>query len=172
MKLAQRRLLVAAGALVGAVGLVFLAIVLPINNYRESLAREVRAIQGQKIKLMSLEGAYAGAREAQARLSQNYQTRPADFTLFAFLENLATRDQVRPNIEFLRPSVKKIDEQRQEEVVDMRLTDIGLERLTTYLYHIESAPEAVRIKRFILRTNTNRGVDVDLVLSTLSKPKS
>lgn len=171
MKLAHRKLLVGIGSAVGAVGLVLLLVILPVTGYQQNLAKELRAADSQKVGLLVLERRYEAAKEAQARYSKEFRTRDPNFTLFAFMENLAARDQVRPNIEFIRPSVKKLDDNRQEEIVDLRLSDLALDKLTTYLYHIETAPEVVKVKRFILRTHKDKALDVDLVLSTLTKAK-
>jgi len=171
MKLVHRKLLVGAGSVAAAAGLLVLLVILPVAGYQNSLAKELRAAQSQKVGLLIMERRYQAAKEAQERYSREFRTRDPNFTLFAFMENLAAKDQVRPNIEFIRPSVKKIDDNRQEEIVDLRLSDLALDKLATYLYHIETAPEIVKVKRFILRTHKDKALDVDLVLSTLTKGK-
>jgi hypothetical protein len=52
----------------------------------------------------------------------------------------------------------------------MRLTGVDLKILVPYLFHVETAPEQVRVKRLTIRSRQRDQnlVDVDLVLSALS----
>ena len=89
-------------------------------------------------------------------------------TSLHFLEGLAGQDGVKQQIEFMRPSQKPISDSYQEEQVELRLKGVSLERLVPYIYHIETAPEQVRIKRVSIRPNRRDRslLEVDMVLVT------
>jgi hypothetical protein len=102
------------------------------------------------------------------QVEKNLRNRKQDFTLFAFLEGLAGRDGIKGQIEFMRPSVKSLGDMHQEEQVEMRLQGVSLDRLIPYLYHIEAAPEQVRIRRLTIRPQQRdkSQLEVSLVVVT------
>ncbi|MBW1982373.1 MAG: type II secretion system protein M [Deltaproteobacteria bacterium] len=164
-RLNQRQLLIAAAAVVLTLATVQW-VVRPVMNYRERLARNVVRTEQRLHELLRLEKAYRKARAEYQASEKNVRNRPPGFTLFAFLENLAGRDGLKEKIEYMRPSVKPLDEEHQQEQVEMRLKGISLKGLIPYLYHIETAPEQVRIERLSIRPEQRQRalLDVNLVI--------
>jgi hypothetical protein len=118
--------------------------------------------------MIHLEQMYRQALAMNAGLGQSLTTRRADFTLFAFLEALASREGLKGNIEYMRPSVKSLDDGHQEEQVEMRLNGVTLAGIIPYLYHVETAPEQVHVKRLTIRPQQRDQslLDVNLVIVT------
>jgi general secretion pathway protein M len=166
-RLRQRQLLALAAALV----LILAAsqwLIRPILGHRQRLAREIETGERRLRELVSLEQRYRQASAENAAFTQSMEKRSRDFTLFAFLEGLAGRDGLKKEIEFMRPSVKVLDDLHQEEQVEMRLNGVTLPTLIPYLYHIETAPEQVRITRLTIRPQQRNQslLEVNLVLVT------
>ena len=150
MRLTRNQLLVTVGTILVLLA-VSLWIVRPILGQRRKLAVKIEQSEKRLQELISLERLYQGMKAESGRIESNLSQRPNDFTLFAFLEGLAGRDGIKGQIEFMRPSVKQLSEKHQEEQVEMRFKSVSLERLIPYLYHIETAPEQVRIRRLTIR---------------------
>lgn len=166
-QLRQRELLVAAVTL-GLFLALALGVVRPLLGARERLELSIATGERRLQELLELEQAYRQLTAENAGLKEALGKRRHDFTLFGFLEGLANRDGLRAQIEFMRPSVKALNETFQEEQVEMRLNGVSMKSLIPYLYHIETAAEQIRVKRLTMRPQQrNRSLlEVNLVLVT------
>ena len=166
-RFSQRQLLWIGVALV-LVLMISQLVVRPLLRSRRNLDARIERNEKRLQELIGLEKKYRQARAENDRLEQRLANRRNDFNLFAFLEGLAGRDGVKQQIEFMRPSQKPISDSYQEEQVELRLKGVSLERLVPYIYHIETAPEQVRIKRVSIRPNRRDRslLEVDMVLVT------
>ena len=150
IRLERRQLIFVAAGLV----LIFAIIqwlISPILGYREKLASNIERSDQRLQILIRLEQTYRQVIAENARIELDLGGRGQDFTLFAFLEALASRDGLKKKIEYMRPSVKSLSDTHQEEQVEMRLNGVTLALLVPYIYHIETAPEKVRVKRLTIR---------------------
>lgn len=140
----------------------------PIFRRRAKLAANIQRSEKRLQELVRLEQLYQKLQGENTQVEKNLRNRKQDFTLFAFLEGLAGRDGVKGQIEFMRPSVKPLGDLHQEEQVEMRLKGVSLDRLIPYLYHIEAAPEQVRIRRLTIRPQQRdrSQLEVNLVVVT------
>jgi general secretion pathway protein M len=144
-------------------------LVRPLMNRRDRLVANIEKTELRLKELTQLEHTYYQVKADNAQVEQSMSRRKRDFTLFAFLENLAGKDGLKEQIEFMRPSVKALSDTHQEEQVEMRLDGVSLGRLVPYLYHIETATEKVQIKRLTIKPQQrNRALlEVNLVVITL-----
>lgn len=167
MKLTRSQMLLIAASVLVLLALSQL-IVRPILKKRNQLAASIDRSEKRLEELVRLERLYRDMKTENARVEEDLRQRQQDFTLFAFLEGLAGKDGLKRQIEFMRPSVKQLSEVHQEEQVEMGLKGVSLERLIAYLYHIETAPEQVAIKRLTIRPHQRdrSQLEVNLVVVT------
>ena len=168
----KQLLLVASGLLVIlAIGLL---VVGPILRGRQRLDKDTQRGEKRLRDLVRLEETYRQLLSENAKLAKSLRGREQNFTLFAFLEGLARREGLKKQIEFMRPSVKPLSETYQEDQVEMRLKGVSLEKLIPYLYHIETSPEQVRIKRLTIKSQRRDQslLEVSLVVVTRGLQKS
>ncbi len=167
MKLTRSQMLLIAASVLVLLALSQL-IVRPILKKRKQLAVSIERSEERLEELVRLERLYRDMKAENARVEKDLRQRQQDFTLFAFLEGLAGKDGLKRQIEFMRPSVKQLSEVHQEEQVEMGLKGVSLERLIAYLYHIETAPEQVAIKRLTIRPHQRdrSQLEVNLVVVT------
>lgn len=146
----------------------------PIFRQRAKLVTNIQRSENRLQELVRLEQLYRKMQVENARVDKNLRDRKQDFTLFAFLEGLAGRDGIKQQIEFMRPSVKSLGDMHQEEQVEMRLKGVSLDRLIPYLYHIEAAPEQVRVRRISIRPQQRdkSQLEVNLVVVTRKLSKA
>jgi general secretion pathway protein M len=171
MRLTRNQLLVTLGTILVLLA-VSLWIVRPILGQRRKLAVKIEQSEKRLQELISLERLYQGMKAESGRIESNLSQRSNDFTLFAFLEGLAGRDGIKGQIEFMRPSVKQLSEKHQEEQVEMRFKGVSLERLIPYLYHIETAPEQVRIRRLTIRPQQRNPSELEVSLLVVTRKLS
>lgn len=168
MRLTRSQLLIIACSI-----LVLLAlsqwIVRPILNRRTKLAANIERSEKRLQELIRLEQLYQKMKAESGRVESNLRNRQHDFTLFAFLEGLAGRDGIKGQIEFMRPSVKVLSDKHQEEQVEMSLKGVSLDRLIPYLYHIETAPEQVRIRRLTIRPQQRNPSQLEVKLVVVTR---
>jgi general secretion pathway protein M len=167
IRLGQKQLMLIAAGLVVILALVLL-VIRPLFNRRQKMELSIQRTEQRLQELIDLEQTYRQVLAENARVAKDLSERQRGFTLFAFLESLGGRDGLKNQIEYMRPSVKSLSDIHQEEQVEMRLNGVTLARLVPYLYHIESAPEQVRIKRLTIRPQQkNRSLlEVNMVVVT------
>jgi general secretion pathway protein M len=168
MRLTRNQLLAALGTILALLA-VSLWIVSPILGQRRKLAVRIEQSEKRLQELISLERLYQEMKAESGRIESNLSQRSNDFTLFAFLEGLAGRDGIKGQIEFMRPSVKQLSDKHQEEQVEMRFKAVSLERLIPYLYHIETAPEQVRIRRLTIRPQQRNPSELEVSLLVVTR---
>ncbi|MDD2219475.1 MAG: type II secretion system protein GspM [Desulfoplanes sp.] len=144
-------------------------VIVPLQRHNEDVQAKIMRSRTYLQELSQLGQRYEQKKKSLERLGTTVLKRPNGFTLFAFVESQATKDGLRKHIAFMRPSQKKLSEERTEELVEMRLTGIDLDILVPYLFHVESAPEEVFVKRLTIRSKERNQnlLDVDLVLSAI-----
>ncbi|WP_027370963.1 type II secretion system protein GspM [Desulfovermiculus halophilus] len=161
----KKRLLYSAAAVLLLVGLIQWGLI-PAQHYRQGLKQS----QEQALhRLQELRQLGAELKEAQKRSEgpQERGQKQEDFTLFSFLENQATKDNIKGSVEYMRPLTDERNDRSQEKV-QMRLEPVRLARLATFLAHVEQAPEGIFIERMTIRSPRQEPgrLRVDLVFAT------
>ena len=171
MRFTRNQLLTALGSILVLLAL-SLWIVRPILGRRHNLAVKIEQSEKRFQELINLERMYKEMKAESGRIESNLSQRSRDFTLFAFLEGLAGRDGIKGQIEFMRPSVKQLGDKHQEDQVEMRFKGVTLERLIPYIYHIETAPEQVRIRRLTIRPQQRNPSQLEVSLVVVTRKLS
>lgn len=151
-----------AGGVGLALALLLLAVILPLRSHTAQLDSRIDRTQEQLELLNTLGTEYRAAQAATPRTQR--ARRGPGFTLFAFLEDAASRDGVKERIEFMRPGEVSGEGGVREESVDMRLSAIRLAQLVPFLHRIENGAEMVGVRRLTIRSQAKDPglLDVDL----------
>ena len=107
-----------------------------------------------------------GIREMERRLPTQNQ-----FSPLSFLEENATKNQIRANIAYIRPLPPQIHEPYREIPVEVKVENVSLARVISFLSAIENAPYTLRIKRLSMKTRFSDPalMDVTFVVSSYEK---
>lgn len=107
-----------------------------------------------------------GIREMERRLPMQNQ-----FSPLSFLEENATKNQIRANIAYIRPLPPQIHEPYREIPVEVKVENVTLARIVPFLSAIENAPHTLRIKRLSMKTRFSDPafMDVTFVVSSYEK---
>ncbi|MBU0663643.1 MAG: type II secretion system protein M [Proteobacteria bacterium] len=107
--------------------------------------------------------------QAQAVDIQNrlYKRSPS-FTLFAFIEEQATKAKVKQQINSMTPSTSEGEGLLQESRVDLKFERISLQQLVDFLQQIESTDNVVLIKRISIQENSKEEGALDAVMQIIT----
>jgi len=125
---------------------------------RQKAAIEMRAMQ-ERVRRLS---------DRSSGLEQQLALRSKNFSLFSFLEQKATKNGVKKNIAYMKPTQQKSDEQFTHLQVEMKLQSIGLKQLVNYLEAIESPQNIVALKRVFIQENTKNTQRLDVTIQVIS----
>jgi type II secretory pathway component PulM len=96
---------------------------------------------------------------------------PSDskFSLFAYLDNTIAQAVGREHVTSMNPSTKNIGTDYQEDLVEVKLTQINLPQLVDLLYRVEKGDRQLRFSRLQIkkRYNDNFNFDVSATVSLL-----
>ena len=126
----------------------------PVLSYKKELVQEQEAAKDRLKKLKKLEKRYIQAQKGSDK-SDSLDKKDPNFTLFSYLEKQASKNAIKNNIEFMRPSSKQLSSGVTETQVELRIGNVSLEKLTNFLKQIEFAPESIFVKRLTIRSPKN-----------------
>ena len=153
--------LLAAGGAALVLGL-YLWVAVPLADglaVREKRLAEARRSRDEAARLA---GQLAAAGQAPAG-----ETLPEGFSLFSLVETVATRENVKNNVEFMRPANRELGGGRREMAVDLRLTGLGMNQFLAFVQQVESPGRGIRIRQLILQPSQKGGVDADLSVAVV-----
>ncbi len=139
--------LVAAAAVVAVVGLTEL-VVSPLVAYVNRIDRSLTAGTASLAEMHLLKQQYEGLRTQSEAMQTHLARRPKGFTLFSFLDRTAGQTRLKDRIAYMKPSAEPVkDTPYRLSRVEMKIQAVGLAQLVEFLHRVETAPEAVTIKR-------------------------
>jgi general secretion pathway protein M len=146
----QRRektaLMIAAAAL--AIFLVLQVVVMPVIDRADKLRNEIKTKTKDLAEIQALKAEYESVSRYSINMESGIKKRPRSFTLFSFIEKLAGTSGIKGNIVYMKPSTANLKNSSFSlSTVEIKLTALTMEQLTTFLYGIEDPVNMVWIKR-------------------------
>jgi uncharacterized membrane-anchored protein len=152
MKLGGReKLMVIAGGVVVALVLFYRFGLSPALERLRTLDRLVAVREREVHEMKALSETYLAQKRMMEDVNRTLSQRGQDFAIFSFLEDLANKIGIKPNIMYMKPALAAPGELFRESSVEMRLEGIALQQLTRYLYDIERAPQLLRVRRLHIK---------------------
>jgi general secretion pathway protein M len=135
----------------GAVIVIFLFcqfLVFPLFDKDEQLTRMIATREQQLADIQALQSTYLETSTNTQKTQRQLKTRRKGFTLFSSLETLAGRTGIKSNIAYMKPSTTKQKESNYRlSMVEMKLQEITMSQLLSYLHGIETSRDMIVIKR-------------------------
>jgi general secretion pathway protein M len=143
----ERLVVIAAGIFIAGF-ILFNFIVAPVFDKRNTLAAELVSKRQVAREMQLLHMEYISITGRIESAQKEYAQRPENFSLFSFLERLAGTSGIKDKITYMRPgsSVDGISGLTISQV-EMRLQDITMEDLASYLFKVEAAEHMVQVNR-------------------------
>jgi len=142
----QRYIVVGAAAFV-LVALILELVIFPLWDANAKIRQTLQINQKKLDEVIKMDAEFAGQEAKIARIKKVMSTRPADFSLFSYLEKKAIQAGVRANIKYMNSSKGTKSAAFEESLIDMKLDKITIKQLSDFLYYAESSADLVRIKR-------------------------
>lgn len=146
----------------------------PVQSSRELTARRIATKEKDLREIVKQRDVYL---DLLRRLEANKAAiAPGDpgFSLFSYLDNTIAQAVGREHVTSMNPSTKNIGNDYQEDLVEIKLTQINLGQLVDLLYRVEKGDRPLRFSRLQIkkRYNDNFNFDVTATVSLLKAVSS
>lgn len=156
--------------LAAAAAVIFLFILIkliftPVVNTKNRIKESLSAKEIELKEMITLKTEYDALKKSSELSEKNFLSRDSSFTLFSFLDNLAGSAGIKENISYMKPTTtKNPGSERKKSTVEMKLQDITLNQLTTYLHGIETSKNMVFVKRLSISKKGKQDGFITVVL--------
>jgi general secretion pathway protein M len=160
----EKYIIYGAGCLLGVLIIIQFAITPFFDNRRQLESR----LQSKKVELeemQRLQAEYQMLKEKLQVSEVRFSKREKGFTLFSFLDQLAGQAGIKDRISYMKPS-KAVQKNSKYIVsrVEMKLDDITLQQLTTYLYGVETSKNMVLVQKLSISKKEKKQGLIDVIL--------
>ena len=158
--------------LITALGLVALLIALflyrgliPLLDQRELSARQALARESELLEMTTYQNQYKTLQRESNRMAYLLSKRPKDFSIFSFLDQLAGTTGIKQNIAYMKPSrVQEDNRQYSLSRVEIKLDQVTLDQVSSFLYRIETSPYLIQVPRLSIKQTHQDGGFLETVL--------
>jgi len=161
----REKIAVTGAAVFLAVFIIIQFIIVPVFEKREDLRQQVTEKKDNLLDMQILRSEYFTMKEKLESSQQGLKKRPANFTLFSFLDRLAGNTGLKDHIAYMKPSTSvKQDSGLKISRVELKLQEVTMKDLTSYLFKVEISENMIIVKRLSI---TKTGKDTGLVSAVL-----
>ena len=161
----REKIAVTGAAVFLAVFIIIQFIIVPVFEKREDLRQQVTEKKNNLLDMQILRSEYFTMKEKLESSQQGLKKRPANFTLFSFLDRLAGNTGLKDHIAYMKPSTSvKQDSGLKISRVELKLQEVTMKDLTSYLFKVEISENMIIVKRLSI---TKTGKDTGLVSAVL-----
>ncbi len=164
----REKLIVSIGGLVLLVLLLFHFILSPVLASRKRLQRSIVDKQIELQKIAGLKKEYEEVASQVGDIADRIEKRPADFTLFSFLEKQATASEVKERVKYMKPSTEEGEGPLLNSVVEMKLEQVTLVQLVEFLKLVESTDDVVSIGRISIQDSGKEEGLLDVIVQIVT----
>lgn len=140
-------------------------IIMPVFEKRNELSQKVTEKEDTLLDMQLLRSDYMTMQQQLELSQQGMKKRSADFTLFSFLDRLAGNTGLKDHIAYMKPSTSvKEDSGLKISRVELKLQEVTMKDLTSYLFQVETSENMVIVRRLSI---TKTGKDTGFVTAVL-----
>lgn len=140
----------------------------PLLNKKKENERKIQKMEKDLVEMQSMQEEISRLSQRSNTLEQLVAARPADFSLFAFLEEKCAETKVKDNISYMKPSDPTGEGAVQQIMVEMKLKAIRLNLLVAFLERVESTEHTVALKRISIQVNKKEVGTLDVIMQVIS----
>lgn len=142
--------------------------IFPLKEKRDRLRKGIASREKALVEMRTLQAEYRQLHSKANALFEQLGGRKSDFSLFAFLEQMAAKSDVKKNIAYMKPSETADDGPFKEIVVEMKLQTITLKQLVQFLKLAESPDNVVAVKKISIQENKKDEETLDVIMQVVS----
>jgi general secretion pathway protein M len=144
----REKISVGVGAAAIIVFVLLQYLVFPLSEKNDRLTRMLATRHQELEQIRLLQAEYRQTAEKAEKAQRYIKLRQRGFTLFSFLETLAGQTGVKSHIAYMKPtSTSQKDSPYRLSTVEMKLQEITMPQLLSYLHGIETSRDMISIKR-------------------------
>jgi general secretion pathway protein M len=148
----REKLIIAIGLAALAMSLFLYWGLFPLLDRRERSARQALARENELREILAYQAQYETLQDENKRMTALLARRPADFSLFSFLDQLAGATGIKQNIVYMKPSTTQdADRSYRLSRVEIKLDQVNLDQVSRFLYRIETSPHMIRVPRLSIK---------------------
>jgi type II secretory pathway component PulM len=166
----REKLFLLVGGVSVLVVLIFVFLISPITERTILLSQIIPKKEKELKQFKRLEAEYLFL-SRQIKVVETNLPQKNQFSPLSYLEEIAKKNDVRQNIAHIR-SVPAIPQKPYEEIpVEVKLENVSLDRIVSFIDAIETSPYFLRVKRLNLRTRSSdpKKLDITFVVSSYEK---
>ncbi len=161
----REKLIIGMGLTTLAVILFIYACVFPLLEGRERSIHQVAVMEKELSDMRAYRNEYRQLQAAKRRTTDILKKRPAGFSLFSYLDQLAGSTGLKTKIIYMKPStVKNAEEKNTRSRVEIKLDEVTLEQISRFLYRIETSPHLINVPRLSIKQKQNESGFLETVL--------
>lgn len=161
----REKLVIGMGLVALTVILLVYACVLPLLERRERSAQRIVGLERELAEMQVYRDEYHQLRAETVRMAEILKKRPAGFSLFSFLDQLAGNTGIKTKIVYMKPSnVKDLEKQSNRSRVEIKLDEVTLEQISRFLYRIETSPHLISVPRLSIKQKQQSSGFLETVL--------
>ncbi len=170
LNLREQRLILAAAVFLGAV-FIWSVILDPLMQRNDVLNRQIQTKRNELAQMVRLRSSVVQDRDGIERIKGIIEQRGTGFSVFAHLEHLATKAEMKERIIHIKPQRETKVGEFRESVVEIKLERITMDELIRFLYQIETSQDLLYIKNLKMKSAAYGaaavGLEVTLSVGTL-----
>lgn len=140
----------------------------PLVDKRKRLRKTIASRQQAVQEMRNMQIQYGQLNEQSDSLEKQLADRAPTFSLFSFLEKMATESKIKDHIIYMKPSSVTGEGALRQVMVEMKLQTIGLQQLVNFLNRIESPENVVALKRISIQENKKTLGTLDVIMQVIS----
>jgi len=124
----------------------------PLLDRRERSERQVLARQKELHEMLAYQQEYQQLQRKNRLTAAKLEKRPADFSLFSFLDQLAGAAGIKKHVVYMKPSTIEdgaIDRNRSR--VEIKFEEVTLEQVGGFLQRVETSPNLIEVPRLSIK---------------------
>ncbi len=160
----------------GSVAVLFFLViqfaVLPFLSERKRLQKGITSRQTGLLEMKQLRQRYDELHNRAGEVTETLKMRAPGFSLFSFLEKMATEVQIKDRIAYMKPSEQTDKGEYRESLVEMKLQAVSLQQLVDFLEKIESPENVVTLRRLSIQENKKEEASLDAIMQVFTIKQS
>ena len=138
---------------------------LPLIEGRARSAQQTAAMERELHEMQSYHDEFNQLQAENRRTAAILKKRPAYFSLFSYLDQLAGNTGIKTKIIYMKPStVKDTEEKNNRSRVEIKLNEVTLEQISRFLYRIETSPHLISVPRLSIKQKQQESGFLEAVL--------
>ncbi len=145
----RERLIISLGGIFLLFFMILYLALFPALRRESELEKKVKQREAELIELNNIVNKINRIDRGLRKRSSDIEKK--DINLFSAIDSIATKCGIVANIEYMKPGSARIDANREEQWVEMRISKITLKELISLLSRLERLNQRIYVKRLYMK---------------------